>query len=148
MDLVIGELYPRKTLLNIVGSKQNESGVIWGKKMDSVVICTAGGRHAKKAGYEDKQNSAGTWTYFGQGVSGNQDPNAFANRLLIEGQRVVLLFTTREPTTSEAKAARSHAKRYRFEGRFRVEGWEFFVPQSGQRKGDKLIKFKLLPVMV
>lgn len=148
MDLVIGKLYPRRSLIELAGSKQNQSGIIWGKKLDKAVICTAGGRHAKKAGYEDRRNSDGTWAYFGQGVSGNQDPDSFANRLLIEGQRVVLLFTTREPTASEAKAARSHAKKYRFEGRYRVGGWEYFVPHSGRRKGMKLIKFKLLPLTV
>lgn len=121
------------------------SGIIWGKKQKNLVICTAGGRHGKHAGYEDRQNNDGTWTYFGQGLRGNQDPDSFSNRLLADGQRLVLLFTTREATAREAKLAGTHAKLYRFEGYFRVGSWEFYVPMEGSRKGDKLIEFQLVP---
>ena len=87
MRFILGEEYARESLLEYVGSKQARSGIIWGKKKKDTIICTSGGRHSKRAGYQDSPNEDGTWLYFGQGEKGDQDPESYANHLLVEGQR-------------------------------------------------------------
>jgi 5-methylcytosine-specific restriction protein A len=141
----VGRDYRRAQLLDFVGSKQAQSGIVWGPKQSGCVIVTSGGRHSKKAGYEDTQNPDGSWIYFGQGEKGDQDPKWYANRLLVEGQRSVLLFTTSEPTTAEVKKRGGCSKRYRFVGMFAVRGWERFKPDVGSRAGDSLLLFHLVP---
>jgi hypothetical protein len=58
---------------------------------------------------------------------------------------LVLLFSTRQPTSAEVKARGNHLKRYRFEGVFEGQGWEYFVPKRGKRANDKLLVFHLTP---
>jgi 5-methylcytosine-specific restriction protein A len=141
----VGTEYRRAQLLEFVGSKQAQSGIIWGSKQPGCVIVTSGGRHSKNAGYEDTQNPDGSWIYFGQGEKGDQDPKRYANRLLIEGQRSILLFKTSEPTAAEVQRRREYSKRYRFEGMFAVRGWEWYEPGAGGRAGDRLLLFHLVP---
>ena len=140
----VGENYERIHLLDFVGSKQPQSGIIWGSKEPGCVICTSGGRHSYRAGYEDNERPDGSWVYFGQGEKGDQSSRRFANRLLLEGQKSVLLFTTREPTAAESRRRGSYKKRYRFEGTYVVAGWDTYVPGTGSRKGDTLLKFELV----
>ncbi len=142
----VGREYARSQLLAVVGSKQRQSGIIWGPGDPSCVIITSGGRHSKSAGYGDAKNADGTWNYFGQGENGDQNPDSPANRLLIEGQRSVLLFTTRHPTAREVQAQGGYSSFYKHEGAFLVGSWEFYIPDTGRRSGDKLILFHLVPV--
>jgi 5-methylcytosine-specific restriction protein A len=144
----IGEEYARSRLLTFVGSKQPQSGILWGPKEPGCVIVTAGGKHSESAGYEDRRSPNGSWHYFGQGEKGDQALEKYANKLLMEGQRSVLLFTTREPTIFEAKTNKSLSKLYRFEGIFGVRGWEICIPEYGPRAGDKLLLFHLIPIQV
>jgi len=53
-NFIVGEEYNRPALLDFFGSKQAQSGVIWGTRESGCVICTSGGRHGKKAGYFDE----------------------------------------------------------------------------------------------
>lgn len=140
-----GCIYVRTKLLGFVGSRQLRSGIIWGQAEPGVVICTSGGRHAAEAGYEDKPKEDGTWDYFGQGSTGDHDPHKYANRMLVEAQRSILFFRTKESSTAAARIAGSQRKSYRFIGEFCVGGWEFRVPTEGPRKGNRLICFNLMP---
>jgi len=140
----LGQEYLRSALLDFVGSRQAQPGVIWGDKEPGCVICTSGGRHGKKAGYADGEQPDGSWFYVGQGTSGDQRLDNAANAKLASRQRSVLLFTTREPTAKEV-AAQGYGKLYVFRGAFNVSGHEFFSPQSGPRQGCKLIRFVLVP---
>lgn len=87
----LGVEYPREDLLSFVGSKQQQSGIIWGPKHPDCVVLTSCGRHCAEAGYEDKKYADGTWTYFGQGQSGDQDASSYANRLLVSERKMLLL---------------------------------------------------------
>ena len=142
---IIGAEYYRSELLAYVGSKQAQSGIIWGIKHPECVIITSGGKHSITAGYEDAQSANGSWIYFGQGARGDQNPLLYSNKLLTDRERSVLLFSTREPTKEEAQKRGSRSKRYRFEGVFGVQGWEYFVPGHGTRENDKLLLFHLVP---
>ena len=64
----VGVKYRRQELLDFVGSQQQQSGIIWGEREPGCVICTSGGRHSKRVGYEDGQAVDGTWHYIGQGA--------------------------------------------------------------------------------
>jgi len=141
----LGTDYKRQDLLDFVGSKQAQSGVIWGPLEPGCVICTSGGRHGKKIGYTDERVPDGTWLYFGQGQSGDQSLTNAANARLADGQRSVLLFTTREPTAREVATQGNYQKRFTFGGSFNVSAVETVVPLSGPRKGDSLLRFKLVP---
>lgn len=140
-----GKEYSRAELLDFIGSKQNQSGIIWGNKQPNCVIITSGGRHSKLAGYGDIRNPDGTWLYKGQGAKGNQNPNSFANSLLTKGKRAVLLFSTREPKAEEVRKRGSYKKLYNFEGIFHVVSWDYQIPTQGNRAGDKLIEYFLVP---
>ena len=142
----LGQSYDRQDLLAFVGSRQGQSGIIWGPKQLGVVICTSGGRHGAKAGYLDGPSDDGTWVYFGQGEKGDQNPGGPANRLLVSGERSALLFLTREPTGAQVRARGNWRKQYAFAGEFCVGSWEFHVPSEGRRRGDRLIKFTFVPV--
>jgi 5-methylcytosine-specific restriction enzyme A len=142
---ILGEKYPRATLLAFVGSKQSQSGIIWGPLRGDCVIITSGGRHSKEAGYHDERKTDGSWIYFGQGENGDQDPSKYSNKLLIEGQRSVILFSTKEPTPEQIKERGDFSKRYRYEGVFNVLTWDIFIPDSGKRAGNKLLQFVLVP---
>ena len=50
---VKGQEYDRQELLDFVGSKQNQSRIIWGNKESGCVIVTSGGKHSDGAGYGD-----------------------------------------------------------------------------------------------
>jgi 5-methylcytosine-specific restriction protein A len=141
----VGREYRRIELLDFVGSRQARSGIIWGPKQPGCVIVTSGGKHSKRAGYEDKRNPDGCWLYFGQGKKGDQDPNRYANRLLVEGRRSVLFFTTREPPAADTRRRGDYSKRYRFEGMYGVRAWEWHVTEAGSRAGDRLLLFHLVP---
>jgi 5-methylcytosine-specific restriction protein A len=67
---LLGKEYRRGDLLDFVGSKQGQSGVLWGDREAGCLICTSGGRHGKKAGYTDEILDDGSWWYFGQGQKG------------------------------------------------------------------------------
>ena len=142
---IIGQTYFRSKLLEFVGSKQRQSGIIWGQTHSDVIICTSGGRHGSKAGYEDQLNNDGTCQYIGQGATGDQKPDVFANRKLIEGKCSILLFITKEPRQGLERSLRSWKKKYKFIGEFCVGSWNYFVPTEGPRKGNQLIKFILVP---
>jgi 5-methylcytosine-specific restriction protein A len=143
---VLGNEYDRDQLLRFVGSRQQQTGVIWGKHQPGCTIITSGGRHGRKAGYVDEQNIDGSWKYFGQGQSGNHSSNNVANRRLIDGTGSVLLFLTREPTSAEIRLKGNRRKSFKFQGAFNVCGYEIVVPESGARQGDTLLCFRLLPV--
>lgn len=140
----LGQEYRRAALLEFLGSGQEMPGVLWGPREPGCIICTSGGRHGKKAGYSDGQQPDGSWIYVGQGRTGDQRLENSANAKLSARDRSVLLFTTREPNAKE-KAQHGHAKFYVFRGAFNVTGFQFFSPDEGNRKGDRLIRFFLFP---
>jgi 5-methylcytosine-specific restriction protein A len=142
---VHGAEYKRVELLSFVGSKQRQSGVLWGPREPGCLICTSGGRHGKRVGYSDEVLPDGTWMYFGQGTEGDQDLANPANSKLASGTRSVLLFTTREPTTKEVAASGSYAKLFVFRGSFNVSGVDYVVPEAGPRQGNRLLRFRLIP---
>lgn len=139
-----GQEYQRAALLEFVGSRQSQPGVIWGPREPGCLICTSGGRHGKKAGYTDGQQSDGSWIYVGQGTTGDQRIDNAANAKLASRDRSVLLFTTREPNAKEI-AQQGYGKLYVFRGAFNVTGFEFFLPEAGPRRGDRLLRFFLVP---
>lgn len=139
----IGQEYPRSELLAFVGSRQGQSGIIWGNREPGCVICTSGGRHGKKVGYDDGQQPDGSWIYIGQGSTGDQSLTNAANAKLASQERSVLLFTTREPTSMEI-ARQGYGKLYTFRGSFNVSGVDFFRPDNGPRNGDLLARFFLV----
>lgn len=145
-SFIIGQQYPRSELLMFVGSRQKQSGIIWGPKGAGVVICTSGGRSGKKAGYEDCRNSDGTWNYFGQGENGDQLPTVFANKLLIEGKHSVLLFKAEEPNAARVRATGNWKKAYEYIGEYCVGSWDLIIPEEGRRSRERLIKFVLVPI--
>lgn len=140
----LGEEYHRHALLDFVGSKQAQSGVIWGPREPGYIVCTSGGRHGKKAGYFDEPLGDGSWFYFGQGGKGDQSLSNAANSRLASGNSSVLLFTTREPTAREITTQGGYGKRFRFLGSYSVVAMEMVVPDSGPRKGDHLLRFHLM----
>lgn len=141
----VNQEYDRTELLDFVGSKQGQSGIIYGPKEPSCVIVTSGGRHGKNAGYTDRKNLDDTWNYIGQGSKGDQNPYSAANSLLSSMKRNVLLFTTREPSARERAQQGNGNKRYKFEGIFDVLSWSMVDVKEGERVGDKLIDFHLIP---
>jgi 5-methylcytosine-specific restriction enzyme A len=143
---VLNREYARSDLLTFVGSKQPVSGILWGTREPGAVILTSGGNNSKQRGYEDQRQDDGTWIYHGQGESGDQDPDSYANRLLIGGERTVLLFETRGPSAAEVRAQGHYRNLYRFVGDFHVAGYETRIPDAGRRKGQKLLCFQLVPV--
>ena len=141
-----GEEYRRQQLLDFVGSRQAQSGVIWGDLRPTELICTTGGRHGKKAGYIDEQLSDGSWHYFGQGMLGSQDIRTAANSRLASSSTTVFLFTCREPSSSEVKRANSYGKLYKHVGQFIVAGHDLYIPTVGKRTEDSLLRFRLIPI--
>lgn len=138
---IAGREYRRHELLSFVGSKQGQSGVIWGPTQPGCIICTSGGRHGKKAGYFDERLGDGGWLYFGQGGTGDQSLTNPANSRLAEDGRSVLLFTTREPTSKEIATQGGYGKLFTFQGAFQVADVEFVTPDAGPRLGDSLLRF-------
>lgn len=140
----LGEEYERPQLLAFVGSKQQQSGIIWGPIEPNCVIITSGGRHGKKVGYGDDQNPDGSWNYIGQGSKGDQSSTIKSNAMLSSGTKEILLFSTREPGAGEVRTRGSYKKLYKFEGIFKVATWDFYKAMAGPRTGDKLIQFHLV----
>lgn len=91
----VGQEYSRIDLLDYMGSRQAQSGIIWGYKQPDCIICTSGGKHSKSAGYQDERFDDGSWIYFGQGAAGNHDEKTFANKILASDEKTILLFTIR-----------------------------------------------------
>lgn len=142
---VVGQEYARSRLTEFLGSRQSQSGVLWGSHESGCLVCTSGGRGGKKAGYSDEGLVDGSWWYFGQGQVGDQNLLTTANAKLASGRMSVLLFTTREPTAGEVRARGGYGKLFAFRGEFNVAGFEFFVPMEGRRRGDRLLRFRLAP---
>lgn len=143
---VIGKTYERSELLNFIGSKQPQSGILWNKEGSDTIIITTGGRHTKRVSYTDSLQSDGSWIYTGQGEKGDQNPYSFANSLLTNLDKKILLFTTREPNAKEVRERGHHKKQYQFEGLFKVADWKIETQTEGKRKGDKLVKYILQPI--
>jgi 5-methylcytosine-specific restriction protein A len=141
----VGKEYARQRLLDFVGSRQAQSGVLWGPKEPGCVICTSGGRHGKKAGYSDELLPDGSWWYFRQGMNGDQQLTNSANSKLASRQLSVLLFTTREPTAKEVAAQGGYGKLFGYRGLFNVADHQPYIPAAGIRAGDHLIRFRLMP---
>ena len=55
----LGEEYLRKEILDIIGSRQAQTGVIWCQKESSAVVVISRGREAKNLGYNDEKLSDG-----------------------------------------------------------------------------------------
>lgn len=144
-NFISGVEYRRQALLEFVGSKQAQSGVIWGTREPGCLICTSGGRHGKKVGYSDEPLPDGSWRYFGQGTVGDQSTSNPANRKLASGENSVLLFTTREPTSKEVATQGGYGKLFTFRGLFNVGNTDIVIPNSGPRKGNRLLRFLLVP---
>jgi 5-methylcytosine-specific restriction enzyme A len=142
----IGVSYPRGDLLGFCGSRQGQTGVVWGDREPGCLVVTSGGKAKARVGYEDGPGLGGTYYYFGQGRVGDQETKRAANRLLLEGARTVLLFLTREPTANEVRSREgSHAKLYTFNGYYEVGAWDYYIPPAGPRAGDRLLRFQLVP---
>jgi 5-methylcytosine-specific restriction protein A len=147
IPFTVGAEYFRDALLDFSGSQQNREGIIYGDAAPGFLICTSGGHHQERYGYEDRPIPGGLgWHYFGQGANGNQRLDFRGNAMLTTAQRVVMFFTAREQTPEEQEASSSKRKLYRFEGFFTVGAWEWFVPRTGIRRGDRLIRYRLVPL--
>jgi len=142
---VDGGEYVRADLLAFVGSRQRQSGVLWGARRPGALICTSGGRHGIRAGYQD-QEFLGGWIYFGQGTSGDQSLTNPANRRLASRAYSILLFTTREPTACEIRSAGNYGKRFRYQGEFNVLDYDLVQVAYGSRAGQTLIQFNLVRI--
>jgi 5-methylcytosine-specific restriction protein A len=141
-----GDSYQRTELLKFIGSKQPQSGILWNKEGSDSIIVTTGGRHTKRVGYSDDLQDDGSWIYTGQGEKGDQNPHSFANSLLTNQEKRVLLFSTLEPNAQQVKERGNHKKLYQYEGLFEVKFWSLEFQQEGKRKGDKLVKYILQPI--
>ena len=130
----IGQTYERPELLKFIGSSQPQSGILLNKEGSDTIIITIGGRHTKRVSYSDFQNDDGVWEYTGQGEKGDQNPDRFANSLLRETDKKILLFSTREPNAAEVRERGHHKKLYRFEGMFKFRNWTIHIPTEGKRK--------------
>lgn len=142
----INEKYERTELLKFIGSKQPQSGIIWNKEGSDSIIVTTGGRHTKRVGYSDNLQADGSWIYTGQGENGDQNPHSFANSLLTNLEKKVLLFSTLEPNAQEVLYRGNYKKLYQYEGLYEVSSWKLEMQTDGKRKGDKLVKYILQPV--
>lgn len=116
-------------------------GTIYGPLRPDYVILTSGGKNARRAGYADRQNADGTFMLHGEGQKGDQDPSGFVNRLILEGDRLVLLFTTHSVAVNGKATALQ-----RYMGEFRLGSWNYESPTEGLRKGDRLLQLTLHPV--
>jgi hypothetical protein len=150
MKFIQGQSYSRLELREYLGSGHTQQGILWSTGNPPLrpgeVILTTGGRHGKAAGYANHELDDGSWVYFGQGTSGDHELSRRANKQLIDSSNVLLLFSTKEPTSKEASEQGNHQKSYIFQGAFRSAGWSFLKPVEGPRKDDKLIRCVLVPM--
>jgi 5-methylcytosine-specific restriction protein A len=131
-----GESYDREQILAAIGSKQPQSGIVYATdNLDYMAVFT-GGRHGKRAGYQDEWAPDGTFHYYGQGTRGDQKLSG-SNKILALHQGIVLLFFT-------WKTKKSWKGRQRFLGEFRVLGYDW-IEGIGSRQGNHLLVFSLLP---
>lgn len=142
----VGREYPRRELLEFLGSRQQQAGVLWGERSPGCMIVTSGGRHGAKVGYFDERRTDGSWWYFGQGRSGDHVLTNGANRRLAAGRHTILLFTTREPTAQEVRERGNYQKLFCFEGMYNTCSHEARVAGQGARESDVLLRFLLTPV--
>ena len=99
----IGQSYAREEILPFVGSKQRFSGIVYGSAEPDLVVVFTGSRHGTRAGYLDRWNDDGSFSYCGLGTTGNQRLVG-ANKVLVDPLRTVLLFETWRPRgTSKGK---------------------------------------------
>jgi 5-methylcytosine-specific restriction enzyme A len=141
---IISQKYERSDLLHFVGGGNPQAGIIYGKKDETCVIVTSGGKGGESMGYTDRWEEDGSFTYVGQGGKGNQNEHGPGNSKLISGERSVLLFTTEEPTAAQRKERNSRRKIFTFEGIFEVKQWNFVTVKEGPRANDKIIEFSLV----
>jgi 5-methylcytosine-specific restriction enzyme A len=141
LPFVSGSSYPRQSLKAFVGDTATSMGVIVGPERPDVVLITSGGRNARKAGYQDRQELDGSWTIHAQGQKGHQDPQGLRNPKLLDPNRVVLLFRTHYINSGGKRESRE-----RFVGPYLVGGWDYEIPKSGKRKGHRLIAVRLFPI--
>ncbi len=132
----IGRSYDREQILAFLGSKQRQSGIVYGKANREYIAVFTGGRSGRRAGYEDGWGPDGTFLYCGQGSKGDQRL-ARANKVLANHRGIVLLFETWKPKNT-------WKGKQRFLGEFTVLGFDWFSG-SGTREGDRLLVFSLLP---
>lgn len=132
-----GESYDREQILDFIGSKQHQSGIVHGHESPDFIAIFTGGRHGKRSGYEDGWAPDGLFRYCGQGTRGNQLLIS-SNKLLSEHQGIVLLFETWKPKNS-------WKGKQRFLGEYKVIGHEWKTGQ-GIRQADQLIIFSLVPI--
>ena len=89
----VGQSYAREEILPFVESKQRFSGIVYGAAEPGLVAVFTGSRHGARAGYLDRWNDDGSFSYCGQGSTGNQRLTG-ANKVLVDPHRTVLLFET------------------------------------------------------
>ena len=148
MNFKPGDPYSRSELRDYLESGHTQQGILWSTgdpplRPDEIIL-TTGGRHGKAAGYGDHELEPGVWVYYGQGTTGDHDPERKANKLLVDGANRLLLFTTHEPSAQQARKQGNHKKSYIFEGVFQSVSWSFYTPGEGPRKGNKLLRCVLV----
>ena len=126
----IGQSYAREEILPFVGSKQRFSSIVYGSVKPDLVAVFTGSRHGTRAGYLDHRNDDGSFSYCGQGTTGNQRLMG-ANRVLVDPLRTVLLFETWRPRGT-------WKGRNRFLGDHLVAGYGWETGQ-GARAEDMLL---------
>ena len=131
--------YRREQITSAIGSDQEIVGIFWGNKYPGKVVCTAGGAKAKQFGFEDRELEDGSWLYYGQGTKGDQVWK-LANEKVRDNE--VLLFKTHSASSNE-KAQGISKNWYEFKGCYYCTTWEYYVPDSGEREGDRMIRFHL-----
>ncbi len=131
-----GQSYAREEILPFLGSQQRFSGIVYGAAEPGLVAVFTGSRHGTRAGYLDHWNSDGSFSYCGQGATGNQRL-AGANRILVDPLRTILLFETWRPRGT-------WKGRNRFLGEHLVAGYAWERGQ-GARSDDLLLIVTLVP---
>ena len=138
-----GDSYDREDVLGFIGSKQPRAGIVYDKDnpaRDCMAIFT-GSRHGKRAGYADgwgEGEDDGIYLYCGQGRQGHQKLES-GNKILALHRGIVLLFKKWLPPGSEKG-------KNRFVGEFHVLSNPRTQYGTGDRKGDQLLIFPLIPV--
>lgn len=132
----IGQSYAREEILPFLGSKQRQSGIVYGAAEPGLIAVFTGSRHGARAGYLDHWNDDGSFSYCGQGTKGDQRLTG-ANGILVDSLRTVLFFETWRPRNT-------WKGRNRFLGEHLVAGYHWERGQ-GDRSGDQLLIVTLVP---